>query len=145
MANELYLPFKQVILEPDTITPAGGLDLVQHGIKVTLVDGGDYTWANTHSEYGSGTPDVPDVSKVAVSPNLTSPSVTNGVFDSADFTWTSVTGDQSENIVVWDDDITVPVIDHLICNFDTGITGMPVTPNGGDINLTVNGSGWFAI
>jgi hypothetical protein len=122
MANELYLPFKQVILEPDTITPAGGLDLMQHGIKATLVDAGAYTWANTHSEYGSGTPDVPDASKIAVSPNLVTPNVDDGVFDSADFTWSAVTGVNCENIVVWDDDITAPVIDHLICNFDTGIT-----------------------
>jgi hypothetical protein len=29
--------------------------------------------------------------------------------------------------------------------YDTGLTGMPVTPNGGNINVTVNASGWFAL
>jgi len=73
---------------------------------------------------------------------LGSPTVVNGVFDTADFTWSTVTGDQSEIIILWDDTLTN---DRLVSYMDTGITGMPVTPNGGNINVTVNGSGWFAI
>ena len=34
--------------------------------------------------------------------------------------------------------------DALIAYIDSG-TGLPVTPNGGDINVTVNASGWFTM
>lgn len=34
--------------------------------------------------------------------------------------------------------------DALIAYIDSG-TGLPVTPNGGDINVTVNASGWFTL
>ncbi len=33
----------------------------------------------------------------------------------------------------------------LIAWYDTGITGLPVTPNGGDITYTVHASGWFSL
>jgi hypothetical protein len=116
-------------------------DLDTDIIKATLIDGDDYTFSAAHSDYND-TSDVPAAAKVAVSGTLSTPTITNGVFDTADFTWTSVTGDQSEEIILWDDTVTN---DQLIANYDTGMTGMPVTPNGGDINVTVNGSGWFAL
>ena len=144
MANALYDTFKEGIIDGDAYTPAG-FDLSTDVIKATLIDSADYTFSAGHDEYGSGTPDVPAAAKVAVSAGLTSPTITNGVFDTADFTWSSVTGDQSEAIILWDYDMTVPVIDALVAFYDTGMTGMPVTPNGGDINVTVNASGWFAL
>jgi hypothetical protein len=33
----------------------------------------------------------------------------------------------------------------LICFFDTGVSGLPITPNGGNINVTVNASGVFTL
>ena len=80
--------------------------------------------------------------KVAVSGALTAPTIASGVFDTADFSWTAVTGDVSEAIILWDDTI---VDDRLCVFYDTSMTGMPVTPNGGDINVTVHASGWFAL
>jgi hypothetical protein len=136
MANLLYDTFKEGILGNTAF------DMDTDVIKATLIDGADYTFSAAHDEYSGGTADVPAAAKVAESAGLTSPTVTNGVFDTADFTWSSVTGDQSEEVILWDDTLTN---DRLIANYDTGMTGMPVTPNGGDINVTVNGSGWFAI
>jgi hypothetical protein len=144
MANSLYDTFKEKLIDAGSLTP-GGFDLNTDVIKATLIDSADYTFSAAHDDYGSGTPDVPAAAKVAVSAGLGTPTVTNGVFDTADFTWSSVTGDPSEAIILWDDTITAPVTDHLIAFYDTGMTGMPVTPNGGDINVTVNGSGWFAL
>lgn len=136
MANALYDTFKEGILGNVAF------DMDTDIIKATLIDTGDYTFSAAHSIYGTGTPDVPDVSKVAVSPTLTSPTVVNGVFDTADFVWSTVTGDESEAIILWDDTLTD---DILVAFYDTGMSGMPVTPNGGDINVTVHGSGWFSI
>ncbi len=136
MANALYPRFKQACIAKE-------VNLGSDIIKATLIDSADYTYGAAHSTYADAT--VPAVAKVAVSGQLTSPTVADGVFDTADFTWTSVTGDPSEAIILWDDTTTTPVVDQLIAFYDTGMTGMPVTPNGGNINVTVNGSGWFAL
>ncbi|HEX5016879.1 MAG TPA: hypothetical protein VFX15_04770 [Actinomycetes bacterium] len=135
MANALYDTFKQGILNEE-------FDMNTDGIKATLIDSGDYTFSAAHDEYSGGSTDVPAGAKVAESAALGTPTIANGVFDTDNFTWTAVTGDQSEAIILWDDDTTN---DRLVAFYDTGMTGMPVTPNGGDINVTVNASGWFAI
>jgi hypothetical protein len=114
-------------------------------IKATLIDSADYTYAATHNTYVAGAQGVADIGKVAVSPQLTTPTIVDGVFDTADFSWTAVTGDVSEAIILWDDSTTTPTADLLVAFYDTGMTGMPVTPNGGNINVTVHASGWFAL
>lgn len=135
MANALYDTFKEGLLNKE-------FDLDTDVVKATLIDSADYTFSAAHDFYAGGTPDVPAGAKVAESAALTTPTIAAGVFDTDDFTWSSVTGDQSEAIIVWDDTI---VDDRLVAFYDTGMTGMPVTPNGGDINVTVNASGWFAL
>lgn len=135
MANALYDTFKEGLLNKE-------FDLDTDTIKATLIDSADYTYSAAHDFYGGGTPDVAAGAKVSESGALGTPTIAAGVFDTADFTWTAVSGDQSEAIILWDDTITD---DRLIAFYDTGMTGMPVTPNGGNINVTVNGSGWFAL
>lgn len=108
-----------------------------------MIDGADYTYSATHNTYADA--QVPAAAKVAVSPQLTSPTIVDGVFDTADFVWTAVTGDVSENIILWNDTPTTPTADPLLAFYDTGMTGMPVTPNTGNINVTVHASGWFAL
>lgn len=137
MANALYNPFKEQLLSNAT-----AIDMDADIIKASLIDSADYTFSSAHDEYSGGARDVAAIAIVAESAQLTSPTVTNGVFDTADFTWTAVTGDQSEAIILWDNTV---VNGRLIAFYDTGITGMPVTPNGGNINVTVNASGWFSL
>jgi hypothetical protein len=137
MANALYNPFKQQLLDNST-----ALDLDGDGIKASLVDAADYTFSAAHDEYSGASRDVPLAGIVAESAALGSPTCTNGTFDTADFTWTSVSGDQSEDVLLWDDTVTN---DRLMAFYDTGLTGMPVTPSGGNINFTVNASGWFSL
>jgi hypothetical protein len=135
-ANALYNTFKEGILGNTAF------DLDSDIIKCSLVDAADYTYSAAHDEYSGGARDVALAAIVAESPQLTSPTVVNGVFDTADFVFSTVTGDQSEDLILWDDTLTN---DRLIAFYDTGMTGMPVTPSGGNINVTVNASGWFAI
>lgn len=141
MANVLYPKFKEALLnkEHDLNSDAG--------IKATLIDAANYTYAATHNTYVQGANGVADAAKAAVSPVLTAPTITDGVFDTADFTWAAVTWAPGacENIILWNDVPTTPTADPLIAFYDTGMTGMPVTPNGGNINVTVNASGWFAL
>lgn len=131
MANALYPAFKEALLNKEH-------DLNTDVIKAILVDLADYTYSAAHSTLA----DVPAVARVAISAALASPTIASGVFDCADFTWAAVSGDPSEAIILYND---THVSDALIAFYDTGMTGMPVTPNGGDINLTVNASGWFAL
>lgn len=135
MANALYNTFKEGLL--DKI-----FDLNTDTIKATLIDSADYTFSAAHDEYSGGSTDVATAAKVAESGALGSPTITNGTFDTADFSWSTVTGDQSEAVILWDDTLTN---DRLIAFYDTGMTGMPVTPSGGNINFTVHASGWFAL
>ena len=136
MANALYNTFKEGILGNTAF------DLDSDTISATLIDSADYTFSADHDEYSGGSTDVPTAAKVAASGALGTPTVANGVFDTDNFTWSTVTGDVSEAIILWDDTLAN---DRLIAFYDTGITGMPVTPNGGNINVTVNASGWFAL
>lgn len=137
MANALYNPYKEQLLSNAT-----AIDMDGDIIKASLIDSADYTFSAAHDEYSGASRDVAAVAIVAESAQLTSVTVTNGTFDTADFSWTSVTGDQSEAVILWDDTITN---DRLVAFYDTSITGMPVTPSGGNINVTVNASGWFSL
>lgn len=134
MANALYPKFKQALLNKEH-------NLDTDTIKAYLIDTADYTYNTAHDEIT----DVAGASIVATSGALANSSITNGTFDTDDFTWSTVTGDQSEGIILWNDTPTTPTADPLIAYYDTGITGMPVTPNGGNINCTVHSSGWFSL
>ena len=125
MANVLYPKFKQALL-------SGAVDLTSVNVKAVLVDAADYTYASTH-EFLS---DVPSGARVATSANLGSKTVTDGVFDSADTTFTTVTGDPSEAVILYVDTGTAAT-SRLICYIDTA-TGLPVTPSGADIPLAWN-------
>lgn len=121
MANALYDFGRENILGAD-------IDWDANTIKITLVDAADYTKdLATHDAYN----DVTVAGRVATSSALASKTKTAGVADAADVTWTAVTGDQSEQIIGWKD-TGVESTSLLIFNIDTA-TGLPVTPNGGDI------------
>lgn len=118
----------------------GDIDWDANNIKVTLIDSADYVVnLSTHDFYN----DVTAGGRVATSGNLASKTKTNGTADAADVTFSAVTGDQSEALVVWAD-TTVESTSRLIVYIDTG-TGFPVTPNGGDITVQWDAAGIFTL
>lgn len=118
----------------------GDIDWDANNIKVTLIDSADYVVnLSTHDFYN----DVTAGGRVATSSNLASKTKTNGTADAADVTFSAVTGDQSEALVVWAD-TTVESSSRLIVYIDTG-TGFPVTPNGGDITVQWDAAGIFTL
>lgn len=118
----------------------GDIDWDANNIKVTLIDSADYVVnLSTHDFYN----DVTAPGRVATSGNLASKTKTNGTADAADVTFSAVTGDQSEALVVWAD-TTVESTSRLIVYIDTG-TGFPVTPNGGDITVQWDAAGIFTL
>lgn len=138
-ANGLYAAYKNALgLERHHMT--------SDDIRALLVDTADYTVNLATHDFLDDVNGAGGV--VATSAALGSPTFTAGVFDTADFSFTAVTGDQSEGIGLYNHDGNGAASDaarQLIAWYDTGITGMPVTPNGGNINVTVNASGWFAL
>jgi hypothetical protein len=125
MANYLYPKFKQNLLE-------GSINFDTDVITAYLVDTDDYTYSTAHSLVTSLT----GGSGVVASQVLSSHTTTDGTLDVADFTFSTVDGDVAEAIVIG-------VGTFLVAYYDTGVTGLPVTPNSGAINVTVNASGLF--
>jgi hypothetical protein len=136
MANGLFAKFKQALLNMEH-------DLNTHGVRAVLVDTNDDDPVLATDDFLD---DIASGARVAVSGDLASPTIVDGVFDAADFSWTSATGDPSEEITLYNHGMGgSDAARGLIATYDTGVTGLPVTPNGGNINVTVNVSGFFAL
>ena len=132
MASVLYPKFKERLLSP-------GVNLSSSAVRAVLIDTGTYTYNAAHDAYD-------DLSGVVGTESgaLANKTITNGVFDSDNITFSAVTGDTAEAVVLFIDSGTAST-DYLIAFIDSASSGLPVTPNGGDINVTVNASGWFAL
>lgn len=133
MANALYELTKAKMLQ-------AGLDMSTANIKCILIDTADYAFSQTHEFLD----DVAAAARVATSGNMASKTFTNGVFDAADVTFSAVTGDQVEAIIIYED-TGVEGTSKLIAYLDTNLTNMPATPNGGDITVQWNASGIFKL
>lgn len=72
--------------------------------------------------------------------NPTVGTVAVGVFDADSVTFSTVTGDAADYLVLYKYNATAANA-TLIATWDSATTGLPVTPNGGDINVTWNASG----
>ncbi|WP_168377792.1 hypothetical protein [Acinetobacter cumulans] len=124
MANTLYDFARQRFLEAQ-------INWMTETIKVILVDTGAYTPQTAVHQYLA---DIPISARIAGPVTLTSKSTAGGAADAADCTFTSVTGSSIEAIVIYSDSGT-EATSPLIAYIDTA-TGLPITPNGGDIIVT---------
>jgi len=134
MANAIYPKYKETILGAATNT-----NLLSGTVKVALVDTGVYTYSAAHQFLTSLTGVVGTAQTIGATK-----SVTNGVFDGGDVTFPTVTGNTVEALVIYVDTGTGST-SPLVAYIDTSVTGLPVTPNGGDITVTWNASGIFAL
>lgn len=141
MANALYPLAKQKFLAPGTLGSTSGtaINLSTDTIKIALVDTGTYTYSSSHEFYTSISSAV-----IGTPVTLSSKTVTNGVFDAADVTFTAVSGSSVEALVIYKDTGTAGT-SSLVDYIDVVASGLPVTPNGGDITVTFNASGIFSL
>jgi len=123
MANELYDAGREGFLD-------GSIDWDTDDIRCILVDIADYT---VDLAAHDNLDDIPAPARVATSGALTGKTVAAGVADAADVTFSAVTGDQSEALVIYKHTGTEST-SRLIAYIDDA-TGLPVTPNGGDITI----------
>lgn len=130
MANALFDPGREGFL-------AGEIDWNTATIKVALLRG--YTFSASHKF-------VSDITgaggSLVASATLTTPTVTSGVADGDDLTYSTVaSGAAIPALLVYQSSAVTGGADvaataqRVIAYIDSG-TGLPVTPNGGDIGIT---------
>lgn len=133
MANSWYRKGAEKVLD-------GSVDLLTDTIKCVLIDASDYS---VDLAVHDALSDVAAGSRVGTAQTLGSKTVTDGVFDAADVTFTAVTGDPCEYVLFYKDS-GVESTSYLLWLFDTA-TGLPVTPNGGNLQVSFNASGIVSI
>lgn len=133
MANAIYPLYKQALLDASS-----NVDLNDGTVKVALVDTGTYTYSASH-EFLSSLSGV-----VGTAQTIANTTVTNGTFDGDNVTFTAVSGSTVEALVFYIDTGN-SATSRLVAYIDTGQTGLPVTPNGGDISITWDAAGIFSI
>jgi hypothetical protein len=121
MANALYSKAKEAFLN-------GSINMAANTITIALVDTGVYTYSASHQFRN-------EVSNSAVisSTTLANKTITNGVFDADDATFSSVTGANCEALIIFAD-TGIQTTSRLVAYIDSA-TGLPILPNGGDITV----------
>lgn len=121
MANTLYDKARERFLR-------GQINWDTDTIKVCLVDKNVYSPNFTTHEYLS---DVSSSAVVAQGVTLTGKASVGGAADANDVTFTAVSGAEAEALILYKD-TGDPASSPLLAQIDSA-TGLPITPNGGDI------------
>lgn len=138
MANALYPKWKEALIQNLADSDLDGSGTT--GVYVALVDTGTYTYNAAHQYYSELSGIVGTDQEIGATK-----SYTNGVFDGADVTFPSVSGNTVEALVIYRKNAGANTTWRLVAYIDTNVTGLPVTPNGGNITVTWNASGIFAL
>ena len=125
MANTLYDFARQRFLE-------GQFTWTTDTIKVILVNTNAYTPQTAVHQYLS---DIPTSARITSAVTLTGKTSTGGAADGQDCTFTSVGGSSPVHAIVIFRDNGAEASSPLVCIIDTA-TGLPLTPNGGDVIIT---------
>jgi hypothetical protein len=133
MANAIYPLYKKSLLDGDANTALTGTGAT--GLYCALVDTGTYTYSAAHQFYSSLS------GAVGTDQEITTVTTTGGLIDGDNLTYTAVTGNSVEALVLYRKNAGANTTWRLVAYIDTSVTGLPVTPNGGDITITWNASG----
>lgn len=134
MANAVYPEFKDAVYGgASNVSLTGGSGST--GVFAALIDTGTYTYSAAHEFYSSLS------GVVGTDQEITSTTLVAGLFDGADVTFPSVSGATAEAIVIYRKNAGANTTWRLVAFIDTGVTGLPVTPNSGNIVVTWNASG----
>jgi hypothetical protein len=140
MANALYPKWKEALLQSSADADLDGSGTT--GVFVALYDvGAGGAYDSTDQYYSSISAGVVGTDQEIGATK----SYTNGVFDGADVTFPSVSGATCEALIIYRKNAGANTTWRLIAYIDSSVTGLPVTPNGGDITVTWNASGIFAL
>jgi hypothetical protein len=139
MANAFYPIYKQNLL-----AGTAGYDLdndtVNDGPYAALIDTGTYTYNAAHDFYN----DLSGI--VGTDQRIAAPTVALGVFDGNDLTFPSVSGASCEALIIYRHNAGANSTWPLVLFYDdTSGTGLPVTPNSGNITITWPVGGIFTL
>ena len=137
MANALFTAFRNGQLNGTTV-----VDLDTDTIKAMFVDHADDTPVAATDDFIDDILSAGRVPAIASAPALgtkTVGTVAAGVFDAADTVFTALTGDAVESLILFKD-TGAEATSKLVAFWDTA-TGLPLTPNGGDVTVAWNASG----
>lgn len=123
MANTLYNEARRLFLE-------AGINWDTDSIKAMLIDTGEYNFSASHQNLN----DVAAIARVTPGVALNTSTTTEGAADADDVTFSAVSGPSIEAILIYKDTGTEST-STLLAWLDTA-TGLPITPNGGDIIVT---------
>jgi len=138
MANAIYPKWKEARLQSSANAALDGTGAT--GVYVALIDTASYTYNASHEFYSSAV-----AGQVGTEVELTGKTFVGGLFDAADSVLTSVSGATSEALIIFIKNAGANTTWRMVAYFDTGVTGLPVTPSGGNINITWNASGIFQL
>jgi hypothetical protein len=144
VADAFYDNFRTLMVSFGNDGVHGAIDLGAGGnnIKFILYD-------ETDDALNLADQDIADIvagGRTATSGNIAGQTVgvaAVGAFDHDNYTFTAQAGDQFESLTYYKDS-GVESTSPLICNIDSA-TGLPMTPNGGDIIWTPAAGGVFQI
>lgn len=142
MANALFLAYKQEQLGDAGGPGHGAVDWEADDERIILIDSADDTININTDQDLADIASAARVATVALTGEAVTTSSNTATVDAADPTFSAVTGDQAEQLVIYKHTGTEST-SLLIAFFDTFTSGMPVTPNGGDIVVQFNASGIF--
>lgn len=132
MANTLYDSARKAFA-------LGNFDWENDDIRVCLIDTGQYTYSASHDTMANvavgaivgGATGVALATSVGEGYGVQ----TNGAVDAGDATFTSVTGASIEAIIIYKY-VSATASDNPLIAYLDSATGLPITPNGGDIIIT---------
>jgi len=133
MANAIYPKYKEALLNNSADSALTGSGAT--GLYASLIDTGTYTYSAAHQFFSSLS------GIVGTDQEVLTPTLVNGTIDGGDVTFPLVSGATVEAIVLYRKNAGANTTWRLVSYIDTGVTGLPVTPNGGDITITWNASG----
>jgi len=141
MANSLYPIFKTSLG-----TAAANVSLnvndATDGPFVALLDTGVYTFNVAHDFFNDLSGIVGTDQRII---NPTFGTVSQGTFDGDNVTFTAVSGNSVEALGFYRHNAGANTTWRLFLYLDTGQTGLPVTPNGGNITITWDAAGIFTL
>jgi hypothetical protein len=134
MANVVYPKYKEALLGAAANVSLNDSEGTT-GVFAALIDTGTYTYDAAHDFYN----DLSGI--VGTDQEITSKTIVDGLFDGDNCVFPSVSGSSAEAIVIYRKNAGANSSWRLIAYLDTGVSGLPVTPNGTNININWNASG----
>lgn len=139
MANAIYDKYKEAL-----ITGAANVSLTDETVKISLINANTENFNSTDEFYD----DVTVANGVIATATLENVTANNGVVDADDITFESVTdtttdGD-AEALLIWIDTGNTAT-SRLVAWMDTNIDGLPITPDGSNVDITWSSQGIFKL